>query len=166
MTPVDEDIREILRLLDGSPYDELNLRTDHFELVLRRSHPNGGWTQQTRTLDKPNLVPGRPTGEGGNAVAEASERIETSPKPSGEGVADIEAPLIGTFYRAPKPGSDPFVEVGDSVNRDTVVGIIEVMKLMNSVAAGTAGEIIEICAYDGEFIEQGRVLMRVRVSGT
>jgi acetyl-CoA carboxylase biotin carboxyl carrier protein len=74
---------------------------------------------------------------------------------------DIVAPLLGTFYRAPQPGAPPFVDVGGSVEADTVVAIIETMKLMNPVYAGTAGTVTEICLDDGQFAEQGAILMRV-----
>ena len=71
------------------------------------------------------------------------------------------APLLGTFYRAPKPGAAPFVEVGAVVAEDTIIGIIEVMKLMNTVRAGTAGAIAEICVEDGALVEFGQVLLRI-----
>jgi acetyl/propionyl-CoA carboxylase alpha subunit len=77
-----------------------------------------------------------------------------------DGTLEIHTPIIGTFYRAPKPGAAPFVEVGSQVGRDTVVGIVETMKLMNSVHAGATGTVVEICAANGELVEQGHVLMR------
>jgi acetyl-CoA carboxylase biotin carboxyl carrier protein len=69
--------------------------------------------------------------------------------------------LLGTFYRAPQPGAPPYVEIGSHVAADTVVAIIETMKLMNPVYAGTAGTVSEICLDDGQFAEQDAVLMRV-----
>jgi acetyl-CoA carboxylase biotin carboxyl carrier protein len=70
--------------------------------------------------------------------------------------------LPGTFYRSPKPGAPPFVEVGTHVGRDSVVAIVETMKLMNSVYAGTAGRIAEICLADAQFAAQATVLMRIQ----
>jgi acetyl-CoA carboxylase biotin carboxyl carrier protein len=67
--------------------------------------------------------------------------------------------LLGTFYRAPKPGAPPFVEVGASVEPDTIIGIIEVMKLMNTVRAGTRGRVREIRARDGNLVEYGEALL-------
>ena len=72
---------------------------------------------------------------------------------------------MGTFYRAPKPGAAPFVDLGSEVEEDTVVGIIEVMKLMNTVRAGMRGVITEILAADGQLVEYGSVLMRVGHGG-
>jgi acetyl-CoA carboxylase biotin carboxyl carrier protein len=79
-----------------------------------------------------------------------------------EAAADvIAAPMLGTFYRAPAPGEAPFVGVGSAVEPDTIVGIIEVMKMMNSVHAGLAGTIAEVCVEDGEPVEYGAPLFRV-----
>jgi acetyl-CoA carboxylase biotin carboxyl carrier protein len=79
---------------------------------------------------------------------------------------DVAAPLLGTFYRAPKPGADPYVAAGSAVREDTIIGIIEVMKLMNTVRAGVVGTVAEILADDGALVEYGQVLLRVsRVPG-
>jgi acetyl-CoA carboxylase biotin carboxyl carrier protein len=75
---------------------------------------------------------------------------------------DVRAHLPGTFYRAPKPGAPPFVEMGSPVEEDTVVGIIETMKLMNAVHAHTRGEVVEICFQNAQFAEKDAVLMRIK----
>jgi acetyl-CoA carboxylase biotin carboxyl carrier protein len=77
-----------------------------------------------------------------------------------DGVA-IEAPMLGVFYRAEAPGATPFVEAGTRVEPDTVVCLIEVMKMMNSVAAGVSGTIVEICAQNAALVEYGQPLFRV-----
>jgi acetyl-CoA carboxylase biotin carboxyl carrier protein len=90
-----------------------------------------------------------------------------APRPEGrraraalpEGMAAIKAPMVGTFYSAPAPGAKPFVEPGARVERDTVVCIIEVMKLMNSIRAGVDGTVREIRVENGEPVEFGQVLL-------
>jgi acetyl-CoA carboxylase biotin carboxyl carrier protein len=77
-------------------------------------------------------------------------------------IQEVPAPLLGTFYRSPKPGAAPFVEVGAMVEDDTVIAIIEVMKLMNSVRAGVRGTVIEIVPADGSLVEYGATLLRIR----
>jgi acetyl-CoA carboxylase biotin carboxyl carrier protein len=67
--------------------------------------------------------------------------------------------MVGTFYRAPEPGAHPFVEVGQRVEADTVVCIIEVMKLMNSIPAGCAGVVTHILVEDAQPVEYGQVLV-------
>jgi acetyl-CoA carboxylase biotin carboxyl carrier protein len=74
----------------------------------------------------------------------------------------VRAPLPGTFYRAPRPGAAPFVELGSRVGADTVVGIVETMKLFNSVTAGAAGTVAEICLGNAEFADRGATLLRIR----
>ncbi len=154
----DDDIQDILRLLDTSFVNELHLKTEHFSLTLRRSGGEaGGWTQETHNTAPPKLV-------GGTAkpAAATDGRAAAAATPEPEGSLAVRAPMIGTFYRAPKPGALPFVEVGETVTEGTVVGIVEAMKLMNSVYAGAAGVITEICTADGQFVEQDHVLMRLR----
>lgn len=147
------DVEEILKLLDASPFDELELETERFKLTLRRSSSSaGGWTQtnESRSVSKAAAV-----AAAAPAAAHVATRVD-------DGTIPVHAPLIGTFYRAPKPGAPPFVDIGTKVTSETVVGIVETMKLMNSVYAGAAGIIEAIEAADGEFVEQHHVLMRVR----
>jgi acetyl-CoA carboxylase biotin carboxyl carrier protein len=75
---------------------------------------------------------------------------------------EIRAPMLGTFYGAPKPGAEPFVAIGAQVTADSAVGIIEVMKLMNSISAGVEGVLVEVLVRDGDLVEFEQVLMRVR----
>jgi acetyl-CoA carboxylase biotin carboxyl carrier protein len=80
---------------------------------------------------------------------------------SANGAATIDAPMLGTFYRASAPGEQPFVDVGSKVDADTVVCLIEVMKMMNSVKAGVAGTVVEVCAANAQLVEYGEPLFRV-----
>jgi len=152
-----DDVADILKLIDGSTIDELRLQTGRFNLLLRRSS-DGEWTQQKQELAKPNLRE-----QSGSKV---EDKITVSRKDGSENRVDehlvaIPTPMPGTFYRAPKPGAAAFVEIGDKVKHDTVVAIIETMKLMNSITAKTAGTVVEICVENADFADQDTVLMRV-----
>lgn len=148
-----EDVRDILQLLDGLPYRELTLETASFRLSLRRA-ADGGWTQATEILAAPAGT--------AEAAHPAPAAAEPATEPAEAGLLDVRAPLLGTFYRAPRPGAPPFVSVGSEVEPHTVVCIIETMKLMNSVAAGTTGIITEILLANAQFADQDTVLMRIR----
>jgi acetyl-CoA carboxylase biotin carboxyl carrier protein len=158
-----EDVQDILSLLDSLPYAELTLETSRFTLRLQRS-AEGGWTQETQVLPRPE--PADPPARAAPPAASREPDPLSPAKPAassvpGTDVRDIVSPLPGTFYRAPQPGAPPFVDVGGRVEPGSVVAIIETMKLMNPVYAGTAGAVCEICLDDGRFAEQGAVLMRV-----
>ena len=99
--------------------------------------------------------------EHGRAADEVDVTSGEGDDGDGELVA-VRAPLPGTFYRAPRPGAAPFVEVGSRVGADTVIGIVETMKLMNSVPAGVAGVVAEFCVANAEFAAQGAALLRIR----
>jgi acetyl-CoA carboxylase biotin carboxyl carrier protein len=166
----DEDVRAILELLDGSGFDELEVETGRFKLTLRRE--SAGWTNETRTFGVPReadaaretdaareAYPSRPAPAAG--IAPAVDAPGDSPERGAEGWFAVKTPLPGTFYRSPKPGAPAFVEVGARVLPDTVVAIVETMKLMNSVYAGTEGRVAAISRSDGELVGQHAVLMFV-----
>jgi acetyl-CoA carboxylase biotin carboxyl carrier protein len=164
-----EDVVDILALLDSLPYDSLDLQTSQFRLTLRRGQ--GGWTEESQVLADPAvlaLAPGPDaTARAGSAPqADAPGRADEAgtAQPGGgaaDGLAAVTAPLPGTFYRAPRPGADPFVQVGDVVTADTVVAIVETMKLMNPVHAGTAGRVARISLENGDFAPLGTTLMLI-----
>ncbi|RME73137.1 MAG: acetyl-CoA carboxylase biotin carboxyl carrier protein [Planctomycetota bacterium] len=103
------------------------------------------------------------------AVAAAPATAPATSSPGGtaavdEGLVEVSSPMVGTFYRAPSPESDPFVEVGDRVEPDTVLCIIEAMKVMNEIKAEVAGTVEEILVANGEAVEFGQPLFRIRKS--
>ena len=133
------DVAEILRLVEESSFDELSLELDGLKLDFKRGA----------------------SGAPGAVVAAAN------PAPAAAMAADpafqaVCSPMLGTFYRAPKPGAPPYVTVGSAVDEDTIVGIIEVMKLMNTIRAQVRGTVAEVLAADGALVEYGEMLLRVR----
>lgn len=141
-----DDVNEIVAILAGSPYTALDIRTPRYRLRVARAEGSEGWTQEW-SWDE--------AGSAGAAVAEAVA------DPVADGGPVVAAPLPGTFYRAPSPGAAPFVEVGSKVEPDTVVAIIETMKLMNPVHAGMSGKVDAILAENGEMVAKGAALIRV-----
>ncbi len=146
MTLTAKDVAEIMRILEESSFEELTLEIDGVKLNLQRG-------SAFRQVADPPPAPAAPP----------HSPLQTKPKPPSEpGLLEIPAPLIGIFYIAPKPGEPPFVELRSKVVEQTVVGIIEVMKLMHTVHAGVKGEVAEILVKNGGAVEYGEVLMRVR----
>ncbi len=181
------DVADILALLDSLPYDELDLETSRFRLTLRRTP--AGWTQSTQVLSAPDPLSPAPSGpkpttamshqggyshvdvtsvlpsegaERGDGEADGTSGAEEVAGEGSEGLVAVRAPLPGTFYRAPRPGAAPFAEVGSRVGADTVIGIVETMKLMNPVHAGVAGVVAEFCVGNAEFAAHGATLLRIR----
>lgn len=158
-----KDVEEILRLLDQSGFDELELEMEGLKLALRRGAATAGAT------DWEAAAPRAPAGAPLQAATPVPTRTPApapvqaaTAEPAPPGTQPVPAPLLGTFYRAPKPGAPPFVEVGSSVAPDTIIGIIEVMKLMNTVRAGLAGTVAAIPARDGTLVEYGEALVHVK----
>ena len=186
-----DDVADILALLDSLPYDELDLETPRFRLTLRRtpagwtqstqilsaSEPTSTATMSHRGGPNRNDVTSLRSGAGAEEDGRAADEADGDggDRDGGDGdggdgdggdgdagVVAVRAPLPGTFYRAPRPGAAPFVEVGSRVGADTVIGIVETMKLMNSVPAGVAGVVAEFCVANAEFAAQGAALLRIR----
>jgi acetyl-CoA carboxylase biotin carboxyl carrier protein len=143
-----KDIDLIHALLEDSQFERLSLELDGVKVELARA----------------GAAPAR-------LAASPAPKNESAPPPPArgrarrsteEGLLEISSPLLGVFYHAPKPGEPPFVAVGDRVEEDTAVGIIEVMKLMNSARAGVRGTVVEILVPNGEMVEHGEPLMLVR----
>jgi len=139
----DDDVREILRLIDDAELDELRIETEGLSLHVVK----GGSASAVEPV----------------AARLEQQRDETTsaaaPVAGARGVT-IDAPMIGVFYRAPSPGAPPFVDVGTPVEADTIVCLIEVMKMMNSVPAGVPGTIAEIHVENAEAVEYGQPLFR------
>jgi acetyl-CoA carboxylase biotin carboxyl carrier protein len=136
------EIDDILRLIDGSDFQELKLEIGGMKLEVRRK--------------------GAPVPVAVAPVPEVPAVPVAAPVIASGGGAEVPAPLLGTFYHAPRPGAEPFIKLGDMVTPDTIIGIIEVMKLMNSVPAGVAGVVTAIVAGNGTLVEHGQALIRVR----
>jgi biotin carboxyl carrier protein len=144
MTLTDDDVRKILRLIDESGLDELRIDMEGFSLHVRRGAP-ADEELPPRAAAAPSPV---------HLVAPLEPDSST-----------VDAPMLGTFYRAEAPGREPFVAVGSEVQAGTVVCLIEVMKMMNSVEAGVAGTVVEVCAENAQLVEYGQPLFRIRAAG-
>lgn len=143
-----ETIRELLAQLDEHGWDELRLEIAGERLVLRRratGEPETGTPVSAKAESNPESPPG-----GGTAPrsADSTDRV-------------IRAAHVGIFWRRPDPASPPFVQIGDRVEADTTVGLIEVMKLFTPALAGLAGTVVETLAEDGQMVEFGSALFRL-----
>lgn len=147
------DVAEILRALEQSTFDTLELELNGVKLSLRR-----GGAAPAAPAATPDATPAPVFA---SAPAIPASTSDTRPMPRGD-ATPVPAPLLGIFYRAPRPGEAPYVQVGGRVEPGSIIGIIEVMKLMNTVRAGIAGEIVEISAANGELVEFGQPLLWIR----
>ncbi|NJL40032.1 MAG: acetyl-CoA carboxylase biotin carboxyl carrier protein [Leptolyngbyaceae cyanobacterium RM2_2_4] len=164
------ELRQLLAVLNQTDIAELTLKSDDFELVVRKGIQLGDRPQANSgsgvdsTLPAAVLHPQPP-----NAVATttadvsitASVPTPASTPPASDRLVEIMSPMVGTFYRAPGPDESPFVEVGDRIRPGQTVCIIEAMKLMNELEAEVSGEIVEILVQNGEPVEYGQPLIRV-----
>lgn len=162
MSLTHEDVLKIMKIVDECDYDEIRLETGDLKIHLRKSAGCEGIQSEmpAKTHPIPSAMPAVPRA---TEAAVAPSPMKKSPEddPLAEGLVSIRAPMLGTFYRAPSPTEKPFVEVGDQVNAETTVCLVEVMKLFTSVTAGVAGTVKEILVENGSMVEYSQVLLLI-----
>jgi acetyl-CoA carboxylase biotin carboxyl carrier protein len=164
----EDDVLHILKLIDESKFDYFQLEVGELKITVSKGDPiplNSAPQQvATASTAPPAPVSAKPAPA---PAAGAAAPAQTAPasveaRAAAEGLLTVTAPLLGTFYVAPEPGAPPFTHVGANVTEDTTVGLIEVMKVFNSVRAGVKGTIVEVVAQNGQFVEYGQTLFLVK----
>lgn len=153
-----KDIKVIVDLMKKNAVSEFEMEEGDFKIKLKRESgkPRKGETVVVQEA-APVILPAAAVPV---AAAPAAAAPATAPPPAPEG-PEVKSPMIGTFYRSPSPDADSFVEVGSVVEPDTVVCIIEAMKVMNEIKAEVKGTIAEVLLEDGKPVEYGQALFRI-----
>ena len=149
-----KDIKAVIDLMKKNDLSVFEMEKDGFKLKLQK-----GAGDQT-VFAAPAAAPAAPAPAAGAETA--ASPAAAAPAEKTEALKDIVSPMVGTFYRASSPESPPFVDVGKEVTEETVVCIIEAMKVMNEIKAETKGVIAEVVAEGGKPVQFGQVLFRVR----
>lgn len=166
-----DTVVELLTMLDGS---DLPTRIVYKDGPLRLEVERGGCSAgpapvvaTPAPVAAPAAVPATAPvpGAAADAPAAAPAATPVPAAPAGGPGEPVTSPIAGVFYRAPSPDAAPFVEVGQTVSADDVIGIVEVMKLMNTVRAGVAGTVVEVCVDNAELVEFEQVLVRIETAG-
>lgn len=150
-----DEIREILKLMEEHDLAQFELERDGTKLKLRK----GGVIEEAQAALR--ALPAQAT------AALAPEAIESAPgsgASDSDSIKEIPSPMVGTFYRSPSPESDPFVKVGDQVDEETTICIIEAMKVMNEIKAELKGKIQRILVEDSTPVQYGEPLFVVTPS--
>jgi len=158
------EIKRLIAMLNQTGASEIELEHMGARLRIRMPEPKvkTEFVQVPSPFPVGSYVAGVPS-QGGSEEAGSEGEEKTAKGGEGlEGALEIKSPMVGTFYRAPSPDADPFVQVGDRVDAETTVCIIEAMKVMNEIKAETEGEIVKVLAENGEPIEFGQPLFLVK----
>jgi len=145
-------VGQLIHMLESSELNQLEVEEEGFRIRLEKQ-------ASLAAAPPPIMVPAGATPAppaAGPAPAESAAPAGTQP---------IEAPMVGTFYRAPAPDAAPYVEVGDTLSEETIVCIVEAMKVMNEIKAGVRGKVVEVLAENAQPVEFGQPLFLVKSSG-
>ncbi|MBU9724165.1 MULTISPECIES: acetyl-CoA carboxylase biotin carboxyl carrier protein [Bacillaceae] len=169
-----QEIRELIKLIDDSSIDEFKFEQNGSKITMKKQASVGQVQQIVQeqstvpatvpTVTTSSTVPQSQTSENvekQTAPAETEVGTSTSATVSGN-LHTITSPMVGTFYAAPSPDSDPYVKTGDKIKEDSVVCIVEAMKLMNEIEAEVNGEIVEVLVENGQLVEYGQELFLVK----
>lgn len=173
-----EELAAIIEQLDKTEFTDFRYEKGELRLHVRRGghiqddaiqSPASALTAAAPPVAAQAAAPPVATGRAPAATAPAPEKSNghspaLSPDALPDGHVLVTAPMLGTYYGAPKPGEPAFVQVGDSVSADAVLCIVEVMKLMNSVTAGAAGEVAAVFVEDGDLVEFEQPLFAIRAT--
>ncbi len=154
-----DELLRLIEVLEKRNIHEIEVESEGVRIRLRKE-PQGVLAGSPPVeLTAPPAAPTSPpeAGSGGTEVAPAHAAED---RPEKDYYA-VRSPIVGTFYRAPAPGADPFVEVGDFVEKGQVLCIVEAMKVMNEIEAPVAGKIVDILVQNGEPVEYGQVLFLI-----
>lgn len=162
------EIREIIKLVDGSSIQEFELELDGAKMSIKKGAGKAAEAvaieaPQVPVVQAPVAVPqpveAKPVAP---VQPEAPAPAQTAPAVEESNLHKIVSPMVGTFYKAPEPGAAPYVQVGDHVTPNKVVCIVEAMKLFNEIEAEVTGEIVKVLVEDGQLVEYGQPLFLVR----
>ncbi|MFF2175508.1 acetyl-CoA carboxylase biotin carboxyl carrier protein [Lysinibacillus sp. NPDC058147] len=160
-----QEIREIIKLVDSSSIDEFVYEVDGAKVKLKK---NGVVVTETVAPKKEVVAPVVQQSEPVAPATPAPAKVEEAPAASTSttnndpSLHKIVSPMVGTFYQSPNPDSPAYVKVGDKVGNETIVCIVEAMKLFNEIEAEVQGEIVEVLVKDGELVEYGQPLFLVK----
>ena len=156
-----ELLQALVRLVDESSLDSLEIERGATRIRLAKS-PGGG-VVVPQALPGAAALPAQAAQPAPSPDPEPASPAESAPapEPPAANLVEVTSPMVGTFYRAPSPEAEPYVEVGASVAAGDVLCVIEAMKLMNELECEVAGRIVEICVENAEPVDFGQVLFRV-----
>ncbi|WP_336635197.1 acetyl-CoA carboxylase biotin carboxyl carrier protein [Lysinibacillus fusiformis] len=159
-----QEIREIIKLVDSSSIDEFVYEVDGAKVKLKK---NNNVVTETVAPKKEVVAPVVQQSAPVEAPVAAPAKVEEAPATAAPAINDpslhkIVSPMVGTFYQSPNPDSPAYVKAGDKVGDETIVCIVEAMKLFNEIEAEVQGEIVEVLVKDGELVEYGQPLFLVK----
>lgn len=163
-----QEIREIIKLVDGSSIDEFTYESEGTKVKLKKngaavSAPAAQPAAPAPAASAPTPVAAVPAATP-KAEELVSEEVPELPAANNENLHQIMSPMVGTFYASPSPEESAYVEAGSKVKADQVVCIVEAMKLFNEIEAEVDGEIAEILVKDGQLVEYGQPLFLVKTN--
>jgi len=135
------------------------MEREGFKITLKTSEAT---VSHSVVTSQPMLAYNGPAAQPASAPAPAASAPAPAAAPAASGGIEIKSPMVGTFYSSPSPDSPTFVSVGQEITPDTVICIIEAMKVMNEVKAEVAGTVTEICAENGKPVQFGQVMFRLK----
>lgn len=159
-------IKKLIKIIETGDINEIEIEEEGTRLKVVKSKPaEYSAPPQVITYAPPAAIP-QPASGGApaktdSAPAKTDEKKETTVPASGKQLIEVRSPIVGTFYRAPSPNADPYIQVGQQVSKGTILCIVEAMKLMNEIECEYEGKIVKIMVENSQPVEYNQVLFLV-----
>lgn len=153
-------LKKLIKILDSSNLNKMEIEEEGLKLKLTKQGDHTAVQQYAAAVPATAV-----NSQGGQAAPVDEPKTESKPEPkeeaSSSNLYEVKSPMVGTFYRAPSPDADPFVNVGDSISTGKILCIVEAMKLMNEIEAEVSGKIVKILVEDAQAVEYNQPLFLV-----
>lgn len=158
-----KELKEIFRLIEKTDFSEVSIERENWTIKVSRNQ--GGTVSAAHQIGVPVsvLAPQQASNSASEAERSAVAEESTTPRKSEEGHI-VTSPFVGTFYTAPSPESEPYVQLNQDIKKGEVLCIVEAMKLMNELESEVSGKILEIYPGNGQAVEYGQKLFRIKLS--
>ena len=157
-------IKKLIKILEQGEINEIEIEEEGTKLRLVKSNTHGAASATVSYIQQPQMMQSAPVQQQTTSAEEPQQKTEEK-KEAKDNLLEVKSPIVGTFYRAPSPTADPYIQVGQSVQTGAVLCIIEAMKLMNEIESEVSGKIVKILVENGQPVEYNQTLFLVDPRG-
>ena len=154
-------IKKLIKLLESGDVNEIEIDEEGTKIRLVKNRQSENASPHYISYPQPQMHNTQTSSAAPDTTSQKAEEKSETKAPEKNNLVEVRSPIVGTFYRAPSPNADPYVQVGNSIQKGAILCIIEAMKLMNEIESEVSGKIVKIMAENAQPVEYNQVLFLV-----